>query len=104
NLLSRINRELSGHFDVDRFRHRALYDAELGRVSMHLVSEVAQRVPIDALDLEVSFAAGEDIHTESSWKYAPDEIDALAAAAGFTVEDRYLDSMERFSVNVLALQ
>ncbi len=102
NILSRINRELSGHFDVERFRHRAVYDPELGRVSMHLVSEVAQRVRIDALELEVAFAASEDIHTESSWKYAPEEIDALAAAAGFTVEDRYFDEMCRFSLNVLA--
>jgi dimethylhistidine N-methyltransferase len=103
NLLTRINRELSGHFDLERFRHRAAYDAALGRVSMHLVSEPAQRVRIDALELDIHFAPGEDIFTESSWKYAPEEIDGLAAVSGFVVEDRYLDAARRFSLSVFAL-
>jgi uncharacterized SAM-dependent methyltransferase len=69
---------------------------------MHLVSEGAQRVRIEALGLEVSFTLGEDIHTESSWKYTPEEIDALAAAAGFTVEVRFFDAARLFSLSLLA--
>ena len=40
NLLARINRELGGDFDLARFRHRAIYDQELKRIEMHLVSRV----------------------------------------------------------------
>lgn len=103
NILARINRELAGHFELGRFRHRADYDASLGCVSMHLVSRGAQRVRIDALEMEVDIEAGELIHTESSWKYSPDEIDALAAAAGFAVEERFFDGERRYSVNLLRL-
>jgi L-histidine Nalpha-methyltransferase len=46
----------------------------------------------------VSFAAGESIHTENSYKYSPEEIEALAASAGFAVERQWLDSERRFSL------
>src|SRR5262249_38407110 len=82
NLLARINRELDGHFDLADFRHRAVYDASDGRVAMYLVARRAHRVAIDALDLSISFAAGEAIHTEDSYKYDQGEIEALARAAG----------------------
>jgi dimethylhistidine N-methyltransferase len=101
NVLARINRELGGHFALDRFHHRADYDAALGRVSMHLVAEGAQQVRIDALGMVVDFEDGETIHTEDSWKYAPEEIDALAASAGLATEARYFDAERRFSLSLL---
>ena len=97
NLLARVNRELGGHFDLRRFAHRAVYAEDAGRVELHLVSRREQTVPIDALGLRVPFAAGEAIHTEDSYKYSGDEIRALAAAAGFEVERRWLDGGRRFA-------
>ena len=101
NLLARVNRELGGDFDLAGFRHDARYDELLGRVEMHLVSLRAQRVRIAALDLELDFAEGETIHTENSYKYSVDEVDALAAAGGFEVEARWFDAQRRFSLQAL---
>jgi L-histidine N-alpha-methyltransferase len=97
NLLVRIDRELGGHFEPAAFRHRAVWNEEHGRIEMHLVSVRPQAVRIDALDLEVSFAEGETIHTESSHKYSLAEVDALAAAAGLRMVRRFLDAGERFA-------
>ncbi|MBY0524526.1 MAG: L-histidine N(alpha)-methyltransferase [Gemmataceae bacterium] len=102
NLLTRINRELGGHFDRNRFRHRAVYNESVGRIEMYLVSTCAHTVRIDALDLEVAFAADEAIHTENSYKYSLAEIDALAHAAGLVTEAQLFDGDRRFSVNLLA--
>jgi dimethylhistidine N-methyltransferase len=102
NLLARINRELGGDFDLDRFRHRAVYDEEAGRVEMYLDSACDQEVTIGRLGLTVAFAAGEAVHTENSYKYSSAEIEALAAAAGLGVERQWLDGEGRFSVNLLA--
>jgi dimethylhistidine N-methyltransferase len=99
NLLARINAELGGRFDLSRFRHRAVYDEAEGRVEIYIDSLVEQRVRIEALELDVAFAAGEPIHTENSYKYALREIDALAEAAGFGVNGRWLDAAERFSLS-----
>ncbi len=102
NLLVRINAELGGHFDPDAFDHVARYDTDTGCVSMHLKSRAAQTVRIDALDLEVSFAAGEEIHTEDSYKYSLEEIATLAEDSGFRVDTQWLDTEERFSLSLFA--
>jgi L-histidine N-alpha-methyltransferase len=102
NLLIRINRELGGRFEPERFEHRAVYDETIGRIEMYLVSGCAQRVRIEDLDLEVSFTAGEAIHTENSYKYALAEIAALAADAGLALERRWFDTGRRFSLNLFA--
>jgi L-histidine Nalpha-methyltransferase len=100
NLLARINHELGGHFALDSFDHRAVYDEVIGRVEMYLVSRHAQTVPIDQLGLEAEFDAGEPIHTENSYKYSDHEIHELAANAGFQVERSWYDAAMRFSENL----
>jgi len=102
NLLQRMNRELGANFDVESFRHQAIYREHEGRVEIRVVSQVPQTVRIDALGVDVKFAAGESIYTEDAYKYSLDEIDALAAASGFAVERRWLDADKRFSLNLFA--
>jgi L-histidine N-alpha-methyltransferase len=101
NLLVRINRELGGEFDLASFRHRALYNREVGRVEMHLESRRAQTVAIRGLGIEVPFAEGETIHTESSHKFDLEQIAALAAATGFEVKRTWTDSAGRFASSLL---
>ena len=102
NLLSRINRELDGDFELERFEHRVRYDEALGSVQSFLESRVDQRVRLSALDLEIPFESGERIHTEDSYKYSFQEIDEIAGQADLHLEHRYLDSAERYSLNLLA--
>jgi len=101
NLLTRINRELAGSFNVDQFRHEAFYNKQAGRMEIHLVSECDQSVRVDGF--EVSFSKGESIHTESCHKYAIHEFHELAAQAGFHPEKVWTDSRELFSVHYLSL-
>lgn len=102
NLLVRINRELGGRFDIDAFRHKAIYNEEEGRVEMYLVSKKAQAVAIEGLDLVVPFKKNETIDTEYSFKYSLAEIDTLAFDAGLRIERQWLDHKRRFSVSLLA--
>ena len=91
NLLERLNRELGADFDLSRFEHRVHYDEKSGSVQSFLESRVAQTVSVGALDLDLAFEAGERIHTEDSFKYSTDEIDELAASAGFRVRQQFFD-------------
>jgi len=59
-------------------------------------------VAIRGLDLEVSFGAGEAVHTENSYKYSSEEITSLAERSGMLLERQWLDGGQRFSVNILA--
>jgi L-histidine N-alpha-methyltransferase len=103
NLLARINRELGGHFDLHDFRHVARYDGASGAVRSVLEAQRAVDVRIDAIDLTFSFAAGEPIHTESSYKYSMEEVSALGAGAGLHLARTWTDPDERFSVNLFVL-
>ncbi len=102
NLLARVNRELGGTFALGDFAYRARWREAAGRIEMHLVARRAHRVTIAALGLTVPFGRGEGIFTERSVKYAPAEIDALARAAGFAVEQRRFDAARRFTLNLFA--
>lgn len=99
NLLTRINRELDGDFDLSTFEHRAVYDEVHGRVEMHLVSGCAQTVHVGGETYD--FDEGETIWTESSYKYSLDEFRALAEAAGFEVTRVWQDEARQFSVQLL---
>jgi dimethylhistidine N-methyltransferase len=100
NLLRRINRELSGTFELDQFTHSAQWNDELGRMEMHLVSRRAQNVDIGGAHF--AFKDGETIHTENSHKYRLDEFQALARAAGYQPKAVWTDAAELFSVHLLS--
>ncbi len=102
NLLSRINRELGADFREDRFVHRALWNQTQGRVEMHLVSREPQSVRVGGE--RFSFAAGETIHTENSYKYRVEEFRALAAAGGFDLRRVWSDPERLFSVQYLTVR
>lgn len=101
NLLVRINRELGGEFDLGAFRHRAVYNREAGRIEMHVVSRRAQTVAIRSLGVEIPFAEGETIHTESSYKFRLEQIAALASETGFEIRRTWTDEAGWFASNLL---
>jgi len=101
NVLARINRELGGEFDLRNFRHLAFYNEEAGRVEIYIESCRDQSVVIKQLEIEVQFAAGEQIHTENSYKYDLSDIEHLAAQTGFRLARTWFDSEKRFSSNLL---
>ncbi|HVA32783.1 MAG TPA: L-histidine N(alpha)-methyltransferase [Candidatus Baltobacteraceae bacterium] len=101
NLLARINRELGADFDVRSFAHVAAYDAARGSVDSFLEARRAAEVTIGATGARIEFERGERIHTESSYKYADDDVRELGAAAGFRLMSTWHDRAQRFSVNLL---
>src|SRR5207245_1188043 len=94
NLLVRVNRELGADFDVSAFRHRALWNAGESRVEMHLVASRAQRVRIPGASLEIAFADGETIWTESSYKYEPEAVVSMLDRAGFRLVEQWIDGTD----------
>jgi len=104
NLLARINRELDGDFDLSQFAHVARINAEARSVEMHLVSKRRQTVRIPAADLRVEFQEGETIWTESSHKYAADEVFQMAGDSGFCCQAQWIDEEWRFAENLLVAE
>lgn len=101
NLLARINRELDADFDLNQFQHEARFNSVARSVEMHLRSRIAQTIRITGADLTVHFRAGESIWTESSHKYAPQEIGPMALGAGFECRQQWIDDEWPFAENLL---
>ncbi len=58
------------------------------------------RVRLQELDLEVRFAAGEEVRTEVSAKFRRAGVDAELAAAGFAPVHWWTDAAGRFAVSL----
>ncbi len=99
NLLSRINRELSGNFDLDQFYHRAIWNDVLSRIEMHLLSLKDQAVRVAGA--EFRFRAGETLHTENSHKFTVEGFADLAQAAGWTLEREWVSAHPAFAIVLL---
>jgi L-histidine N-alpha-methyltransferase len=100
NLLVRVNRELRADFDLDAFRHRAIWNPVERRVEMHLVSGASQRVRIPAAATVVEFAPDEWIWTESSYKYTPQQVDRMGVEAGFVSVAQWIEDDAQFALTL----
>jgi dimethylhistidine N-methyltransferase len=96
NILNHVNRVLASDFAPLAYAHRGFYNEDAGRVEMHLEAISPQTVALDGAPR--TFAAGERIHTESSYKYAPAEFSALLARAGFRSVRCWQDARGDFAV------
>jgi len=96
NLLTRINRELGGSFDLDKFDHFPIYNPVSGTARSFLISKLNQTVFIERLNASFHFAAWETVHTEYSHKYQVDELTRLAEDSGFEIIKYYFDSKNYF--------
>jgi dimethylhistidine N-methyltransferase len=104
NVLRRINYELGGQFDLQRFEHLALYNAERGRIEMHLRSRLAQHVLITKVGQTLSFRKNETIHTESSYKYTVDEVCNLGDRANLVLHRSWFDARRYFMIALFRLR
>lgn len=96
NLLVRANRELGADFDLSCWQHRAIYNQQLGRIEMHLISRNDQRVHLGGQTFR--FAGGEKIITEYSYKHTQEGFVRLAESAGFRLSRVWTDPQELFAV------
>jgi L-histidine N-alpha-methyltransferase len=100
NVLHVLNRELDADFDVDAFEHVAFFDRRREWIEMRLLATEPQRVHIAALDLDVEFAAREELRTEISAKFTAERLRSDLAAAGLELVELYTDPDELFAVSL----
>lgn len=102
NILSRINRELAGNFNLDDFSHLALWNEAESRTEMHLRSLKKQSVVIGELALTVPFAEDELLHTENSYKFELSMVRGILGRGGFELLESWFDARRWFGVHLAA--
>ncbi len=98
NVLKRINDELGGNFDLDQFKHHAIYNEEQGRIEMYLRSLSEQSIVIPKSDLSINLSKDELIHTENSHKFSLDQIESLLKQSNFEKLEMWFDSRNYFAL------
>ena len=99
NVLLHVNKRLDATFDVKQFRHEARYNDLDGCIQMFLRSAVEQIVEVNGQF--VKFAEDEELLTENSYKFHPEEFLALATEAGFAVVRQWTDKRNWYSLFLL---
>lgn len=100
NVLRVINRELGADFEPDAFEHVARWDPANEWIELRLRSARAQTVRIEELDLEVAFAAGEQMRTEISAKFRRERLAAELGGAGLALAGFWTDRAGDFSLSL----
>lgn len=100
NMLARLNRELEADFNLDAFRHVALWNKHCSRMEIYLESTAKQLVFIPALDMDVHFEAAERLHNENSYKYTDEMVLAILRESGFKLERTWTDPKRWFGVHL----
>ncbi|MES9606529.1 L-histidine N(alpha)-methyltransferase [Actinomadura sp. NPDC000929] len=100
NVLSVVNRELDADFDTAAYRHVAVWNAAEEQIEMRLRSLRAQDVRVGGLDLDVSFAEGEEMRTEISAKFRRERLEAELGAAGLELAEFWTDEAGDFSLTL----
>ena len=99
NVLRRINGELGGTFDLNKFQHIAIFNEELSCIEMHLVSTENQTAKVCEYAFE--FSESETILTEYSHKYRVNDFKAMASEVGLEGKNLWTDDNEMFAVMYL---
>lgn len=100
NVLRRLNRDLQADFDLDAFRHLALWNPIRSRMEIYLESLRTQMVTFGLLRLTVRIHAGERIHTENSYKYTMPMVEDMLSTAGFRLEQTWFDPCKWFALHM----
>lgn len=91
NILTRINREFGGNFEVEKFKHWEAYNPETGTAKSFLVATEAMKVTIEKIQLTVCFDQWETIHTEISQKYDDKTVKWLAEESRLEIVASFID-------------
>ena len=96
NILHRINTELGGDFDLNKFEHYGIYNPVLGTMESYLFSLEPQVVYIENLQRSFTFDAYEPLHLEYSFKFLESDINYLADKTGYQSINNFTDDNNYF--------
>ncbi|HMI82174.1 MAG TPA: L-histidine N(alpha)-methyltransferase [Solirubrobacterales bacterium] len=100
NVLAVLNNQLGADFDLDAFEHVARYDEEAERMDIRLRSLADQDVRLDDLDLEIHFAAEEEMRTEISTKFTRERLESVYAGAGLELRGWFTDAAGDYALSL----
>ena len=104
NMLQHLNNRFDGNFDLNLFQHRAIYNTEQNQIEMYLISQQAQSVRLDRLDLTLKFDPQEAILTEISRKFDLEQMKQYLSNYNLNPLETYTDARQWFGLLLCQMQ
>jgi dimethylhistidine N-methyltransferase len=98
NMLQHLNHRFGGNFNLQYFRHQAIYNTTENQIEMHLHCLQDHTVHLEKLALTVPFVAGETIRTEISRKFNLQQMQSQLAANGIQTVRVFTDPQQWFGL------
>lgn len=98
NMLQHLNNRFESNFNLNLFRHQAIYNITRHQIEMYLVSQKAQSVTLDKLNLTINLDAGEAILTEISRKFDLVQVERYLGDRNLNLVQTYTDPQQWFGL------
>ena len=98
NMLSHLNWRFGGNFNLELFKHQAIYNSSKHQIEMYLHCQKNHAVHFENLDLSVEFAAETSIQTEISRKFNLEQMEQYLTAMGLKHVKSWSDSKKWFGI------
>jgi dimethylhistidine N-methyltransferase len=98
NMLAHLNWRFQGDFDLDLFKHQAIYNEVDHQIEMYLHARSPHQASLEILDLKVQFEAGESILTEISRKFDLEKVQAQLRSQGLETVKIWTDPQKWFGL------
>ena len=98
NMLQHLNDRFEGNFDLNQFKHQAIYNQTEHQIEMYLISQRQQTVTLKSLDLTIELAKDERILTEISRKFDLQQMEEYLGDRSLNLIQTYTDSQKWFGL------
>ena len=98
NMLANLNWRFQGDFDLDLFKHQAIYNEVDHQIEMYLHARSPHQASLEILDIKVQFEAGESILTEISRKFDLEKVQAQLRSQGLETVKIWTDPQKWFGL------
>ncbi|HEY9768283.1 MAG TPA: L-histidine N(alpha)-methyltransferase [Coleofasciculaceae cyanobacterium] len=98
NMLQHLNNRFKGNFNLDLFKHQAIYNQTEHQIEMYLISQENQSVTLESLDLTIELKQGERILTEISRKFNLEKMGSYLGNLNLNLIHAYTDPQQWFGL------
>lgn len=104
NMLAHLNWRFQGNFNLDLFRHQAIYNQKQEQIEMYLESLATQQIQLASLDFYFQLDKNERILTEISRKFNLEEMQDFLAKHNLKTVKFWTDPQNWFGLILTQLQ
>lgn len=98
NMLQHLNKRFQGNFNLDLFKHQAVYNQTQHQIEMYLISQQAQFITLKDLNLTIELKQKERILTEISRKFNLQKMKQYLGDRHLNLIQTYTDSQQWFGL------